>query len=42
MRLGAYECLLTEGSRAREAYGTSPISERHRHRYEFNRNLSRF
>src|SRR6266481_2998215 len=37
MRLGAYECLLTEGSRAREAYGISPISERHRHRYEFNR-----
>ncbi|MDP8981036.1 MAG: CTP synthase [Acidobacteriota bacterium] len=37
MRLGAYPCLLTEGSLASEVYGTSPISERHRHRYEFNR-----
>ena len=36
MRLGAYECVLKEGSKAYEAYGTSPISERHRHRYEFN------
>jgi CTP synthase len=37
MRLGAYPCLLTEGSVARTAYGVSPISERHRHRFEFNR-----
>ena len=37
MRLGAYPCLLTEGSVAREAYGAAQISERHRHRYEFNR-----
>ena len=37
MRLGAYPCLLTEGSYAREAYGSPEISERHRHRYEFNR-----
>lgn len=37
MRLGAYECLLAEGSRARAAYGEERISERHRHRYEFNR-----
>jgi len=37
MRLGAYPCLLTEGSFAREAYGEPEISERHRHRYEFNR-----
>lgn len=37
MRLGAYECLLAEGSLARAAYGTEVISERHRHRYEFNR-----
>jgi CTP synthase len=37
MRLGAYPCLLTEGSLASEVYGESPISERHRHRYEFNR-----
>lgn len=37
MRLGAYPCNLDEGSFAREAYGTFEISERHRHRYEFNR-----
>ena len=36
MRLGAYECLLQEGSKARKAYGASIVSERHRHRYEFN------
>ena len=37
MRLGAYDCQLTPGSRASEAYqGTEHISERHRHRYEFN------
>jgi len=34
MRLGAYPCRLTPGSRAAEAYGTSEVSERHRHRYE--------
>ncbi len=39
MRLGAYECLLAEGSFAREAYGVAKISERHRHRYEFNRHF---
>jgi CTP synthase len=37
MRLGAYPCQLTEGSFAERAYGTRQISERHRHRYEFNR-----
>ena len=37
MRLGAYPCLLAEGSFARAAYGAREISERHRHRYEFNR-----
>jgi len=37
MRLGAYPCRLAEGSFAREAYGAPEISERHRHRYEFNR-----
>jgi CTP synthase len=37
MRLGAYPCLLTPGSFAAQAYGASEISERHRHRYEFNR-----
>jgi CTP synthase len=41
MRLGAYPCLLTEGSLASEVYGRSPISERHRHRYEFNREYER-
>ena len=34
MRLGAYDAVLTDGSRARDIYGTSSISERHRHRYE--------
>jgi len=36
MRLGAYPCELKKGSRAFTAYGKSKISERHRHRYEFN------
>lgn len=36
MRLGAYDCELQEGSLARKVYGTPMISERHRHRYEFN------
>jgi CTP synthase len=36
MRLGAYPCVLSEGSGALEAYGAREISERHRHRYEFN------
>ncbi|MFL2582714.1 MAG: CTP synthase [Flavobacteriales bacterium] len=36
MRLGAYSCTLEEGSFAHKAYGTTQISERHRHRYEFN------
>ena len=36
MRLGAYPCSLTPGSRAAEAYGAPEISERHRHRYEFS------
>ncbi|NOU30571.1 MAG: CTP synthase [Polyangiaceae bacterium] len=35
MRLGAFPCVLTAGTRAAEAYGTLEISERHRHRYEF-------
>ena len=37
MRLGAWDCVLAEGSFARESYGTEKISERHRHRFEFNR-----
>jgi CTP synthase len=36
MRLGAYPCTVKEGTLARKAYGVSDISERHRHRYEFN------
>ena len=37
MRLGAWPCHLAEGSVALKAYGAREISERHRHRYEFNR-----
>jgi CTP synthase len=37
MRLGAWACRLENGSRAQQAYGQAEISERHRHRYEFNR-----
>ena len=36
MRLGAYTCTLDAGTLAAQAYGTLEISERHRHRYEFN------
>ncbi len=36
LRLGAYPCMLREGTLARAAYGMEEISERHRHRYEFN------
>ncbi|PSQ98637.1 MAG: CTP synthase [Bacteroidetes bacterium QS_9_68_14] len=36
MRLGRYDCRLTEGSRARSVYGTEQTEERHRHRYEVN------
>jgi CTP synthase len=36
MRLGAYPCVLTVGSVAADAYGTTEIGERHRHRYEFS------
>jgi CTP synthase len=37
MRLGAWPCTLKAGSFALKAYGSEEISERHRHRYEFNR-----
>ena len=37
MRLGAWTCVLQEDSLAFRAYGQTEISERHRHRYEFNR-----
>jgi CTP synthase len=36
MRLGAYPCSLSEGSKARDIYESAEISERHRHRLEFN------
>jgi CTP synthase len=36
MRLGAYPCAVQEGSLAYKIYGQKRISERHRHRYEFN------
>ena len=36
MRLGAYDCKLEPGTLAARAYGTLDVSERHRHRYEFN------
>lgn len=36
MRLGAYDCTLRAGSRAAQAYGTTDVRERHRHRFEFN------
>jgi CTP synthase len=41
MRLGAYRCRLAEGSFARAAYGAEEISERHRHRFEFNRDFEK-
>jgi CTP synthase len=37
MRLGAWDCIMEPDSLAAQAYGTTEISERHRHRYEFNR-----
>jgi len=36
LRLGAYKCKVKKGTKAYKAYGTENISERHRHRYEFN------
>ena len=36
MRLGSYKCTLANNSLAQQLYGSSNISERHRHRYEFN------
>ncbi|WP_320175321.1 CTP synthase [Maridesulfovibrio sp.] len=37
MRLGAYPCKVVEGTKAMAAYGKTEIQERHRHRYEFNK-----
>ena len=36
MRLGAYPCIIKDGTLAKEIYGKEEIEERHRHRYEFN------
>jgi len=36
MRLGAYPCVISDGTKAKDAYGKAKINERHRHRYEFN------
>jgi CTP synthase len=36
MRLGAHQCVIKNGTKAKEAYQTNTISERHRHRFEFN------
>ena len=36
LRLGAYPCKIADGTKMKECYGTDMISERHRHRYEFN------
>ncbi len=41
MRLGAWPCLLEPDSFAQKAYGKAEISERHRHRYEFNREFEK-
>ena len=36
LRLGAYPCVIKSGTKMEKCYGTTNISERHRHRYEFN------
>lgn len=41
MRLGAYDCALRKDSISRKAYGEDLISERHRHRYEFNNDYAK-
>lgn len=41
LRLGAYDCRLLPGTKAREVYGKDVISERHRHRYEFNNDFKK-
>jgi CTP synthase len=42
MRLGAYPCDIKEGTLAHRIYGASHITERHRHRYEFNQFLEQY
>lgn len=36
MRLGSYPCVIREGTLAEKVYGNHTVSERHRHRFEFN------
>jgi CTP synthase len=38
MRLGTYPCVLKPGTKAAQAYGTTELTERHRHRWEINNN----
>jgi len=40
MRLGAYPCVLREDTKSRVAYGVERVDERHRHRYEFNKDYA--
>ena len=42
MRLGAYPCRLTKRSHSYKAYGKDSVSERHRHRYEFNNKYKKY
>jgi CTP synthase len=42
MRLGSYPCRIVEGTKAHKIYGKTDISERHRHRYEFNNEYTKF
>ncbi|HZN41878.1 MAG TPA: CTP synthase, partial [Planctomycetota bacterium] len=41
MRLGAFDCVIKEGTRSHRAYGATTISERHRHRFELNNSYRR-
>ncbi|MDO5140658.1 MAG: CTP synthase, partial [Eubacteriales bacterium] len=41
LRLGAYPCIIKEGTQMHRCYNTAEISERHRHRYEFNNDFRR-
>jgi CTP synthase len=42
MRLGSYDCVLEKDSKAAEVYGSTKISERHRHRYEVNNKYKKY
>ena len=36
MRLGSYECIIRKGTLAEKVYGSREVTERHRHRFEFD------